>query len=1234
MTAVTPITASDYESEGFQPEDLPEDELTPQFVNAIIERILEFQELLVGYPLHPYQLPFARRIIESVLINDGETLTATAARQSGKSEVVANTVATLMVLLPRLATMYPDLLGRFKDGLWVGLFAPVEGQVETLFTRVMTRLTSPRAQEILGDPEIDDEASKAGGVVRTIRLKKSGSFVSMMTANPKAKIESRTFHLIVIDEAQEADQKIVQKCYAAGTPIWLPDGTIRPVEEVVAQRLPVLTYDTEWDLREMPGGQPKKGQGRKKDTGNLVGAIPVEWIDNGEQSVWTVTLASGRCATVTANHEWVIRERKGNSHPKIRTTDALEVGMHVPLPRSIDFFGDRLRFDDGYFLGQMLGDGCMSGASPMWCGYPGEVMEEMVRYAARLGTWWRVGKESPDGFQNGAFTKPGNGLNGVTAFLREERVWGHKGRDKRLVRTDYSRDAARGILSGLIDSDGCVSTTNISFANISEELVRQVSDLALKFGAVGYIDKREQNGGFGADPHPVYEVRWKNRDAVIALAEALSLREPRKKERLRRLAEIKEGKVSRRRVATEKRRVLDVQWDRIVEIQYKGVQPTYCVTVEPSHLLIVDGFVCRNSISPMLAYNSGSLVLTGTPSYHKGVYYQSIQQNKRRQTGRNSRQQHFEWDWKEVAKVNANYGKFVKKEMLRIGEDSDEFQVSYCGRWILERGMFVTEGIMDHLSDKCLLPGTEVLTLDRGWVPVEGVQEQEFVASMDPVTRVMSFQPVSDTLTYDFDGEVLEIGASDRSLHLTVTPNHNVWATTRKNPTLRKIKAKDLPATARIPQVARGYEESFPAVSVPPRTYRNRQGNYTLSPALYAAILGQWLADGSLVVNEEAGKYIIKVSASRADKVSRIQHLLDEAGIRWWAEGTGKKDICWASKDMALELLPLQGSKNKRIPQEMWRWPQKYLEGLWDGLVTHGDGYWSDGSRTSGVFTTTSQQLADDVAALAVRMGYRANTSFVAATSAYRVNLTNKQSDSYAPRRWVPYSGPIHCLTVPPHHTMLVRQSGRICWTGNSMEVVKHWHKSPVVVGIDPARKLDSTVVTVVWVDWDRPDEFGYYDHRVLNWLELQGEDWEQQYAEITEFLANYDVLAVAVDANGVGDAVAQRLKVLLPRTEVVPITSSLAEQSGRFKHLQALIQRQMIGWPGHAKSRRLRSWKRFMQQMVDAERVYQGANFTVKAPDEAWAHDDYVDSLAIACSLTKEYVMPTVEISSNPFYG
>lgn len=513
------VDASEIEADEYDSTVDELDELSQEFVDKLVDKIMQFMEVLVGYPLHSYQVPLSRRIIESVIIGDGEEITGLAARQSGKSEVIANTCATLMVLLPRLAKLYPDLLGKFSNGFWVGLFAPTEGQAETLFGRTVSRLTSERAVEILGDPEIDDIAARTAGVTKGIRLKKSGSTLTMMTANPRAKIESKSFHLVIVDECQEADD-----------------------------------------------------------------------------------------------------------------------------------------------------------------------------------------------------------------------------------------------------------------------------------------------------------------------------------------------------------------------------------------------FVVTKSIAPMLAYYAGTFVKTGTPTTSKNNFYRSIQLNKRRQTGRGARQNHFQWDWRDVSKVNDNYAKFIRKEMLRIGEDSDEFQMSYNGKWLLERGMFVTSSVMDELGD-------------------------------------------------------------------------------------------------------------------------------------------------------------------------------------------------------------------------------------------------------------------------------------------------------------------------------------------TSQEVVKSWFRSPVVVGIDPARKTDSTVITVVWVDWDRPDEFGYFDHRVLNWLELQGDDWEEQYFQITNFLSNYDILAIGVDANGVGDAVAQRLKILIPRAEVIALTSSQSEQSKRWKHLQALIQRKMIGWPAHAKTRRLRSWKRFYQQMTDAEIKFKGPNIIVEAPDEAHAHDDYVDSLAIACSLTADLTLPNVEVSENPFF-
>jgi hypothetical protein len=198
--------------------------------------------------------------------------------------------------------------------------------------------------------------------------------------------------------------------------------------------------------------------------------------------------------------------------------------------------------------------------------------------------------------------------------------------------------------------------------------------------------------------------------------------------------------------------------------------------------------------------------------------------------------------------------------------------------------------------------------------------------------------------------------------------------------------------------------------------------------------------------------------------------------------------------------------------------------------------------------------------------------------------------------------------------------------------IVDSYWKSPVVVGIDPARRMDSTVVTVVYVDWEHPDEFGFFVHRILNWLEIHGEDWEEQYFRIVDFLQNYNVLAVGVDAQGVGDAVAQRLQRLMPNTQVVSLMSSPKDQSERWKHLQALLQRRMIVWPAHPKTRRLKLWKRFMSQMTDLEKQYRGGYLLAEAPDEKGAHDDFPDSLALACVLTRDFVVPESEMTDAPW--
>ncbi|MCZ0981819.1 hypothetical protein O1L60_30895 [Streptomyces diastatochromogenes] len=486
-------------------------------VDRIIEKMLLVIDELSGHPLRDYQVPLARRILESLILGDTAKITACWARQSGKSETLANTLAAVCIMFPRLAPIFPNLLGRFREGVWLGAFAPVDDMADNLYGRIVSRLTSDRALELMADPEIDE---KVVGKGKELRLVKCGSLVRKQTCHPRAQIEGRTYHVVLIDEAQVADEKVVNK-----------------------------------------------------------------------------------------------------------------------------------------------------------------------------------------------------------------------------------------------------------------------------------------------------------------------------------------------------------------------------------------------SISPMLASTRGTMILTGTPTYTKGIFYKIIQQNKRFATNRGARANHFEATWKDVAKAHPDYGVYIRGEMLTIGEDSDEFRLSYRLQWLLDRGMFTTSERMEDLGDR-------------------------------------------------------------------------------------------------------------------------------------------------------------------------------------------------------------------------------------------------------------------------------------------------------------------------------------------SMQLVPAWHRTPVIVGIDPARKQDSTIVTVVWVNWDYPDEFGQYEHRILNWLDLSGLGWEEQYYRIVDFLANYSVLAIGIDAGGIGDVVASRLRVLMPGVDIIDLPSDRGAQSKRWKHLMEVMRTDNIAWPAHSKVKRTKTFQRFRTQMEDAELEFAGPNVIVHAPEEAGAHDDYVDSLANAVYMTADLSMPEVQEESNFFYG
>lgn len=173
--------------------------------HEITSKIIEFGKILTGLSLYKYQEEAVYAIIYSVITFSGDVKTMLFSRQSGKSEAMAFIIDTLCVLLPALGRIIPDL-EQFSTGFRVGLFAPQSDQVQTTYSRAMTRINSANAEMVLSDPDIDVYLES------TARLELSnGSYLAGQVASKQSKIESKTYDMVIVEEAQDVDDLIVSK---------------------------------------------------------------------------------------------------------------------------------------------------------------------------------------------------------------------------------------------------------------------------------------------------------------------------------------------------------------------------------------------------------------------------------------------------------------------------------------------------------------------------------------------------------------------------------------------------------------------------------------------------------------------------------------------------------------------------------------------------------------------------------------------------------------------------------------------------------------------------------------------------------------------------------------------------------------------------------------------------------------------------------------------------------------
>ena len=178
----------------------------------LVDRIYNFCEAYSGRVMYKYQTQFSKRIIRSVLENDGAEITALFARQSGKTETIAITVGGLMIILPQLANMpmFADdpRLNMFKDGFWVGIFAPSQRQAQITYRRMKSRIQCKVSIGILEDPDFRLEFTTSNG--QTVALS-NGSFVTAISASDGSNIEGESFKFIICEDAQDISNYKIRK---------------------------------------------------------------------------------------------------------------------------------------------------------------------------------------------------------------------------------------------------------------------------------------------------------------------------------------------------------------------------------------------------------------------------------------------------------------------------------------------------------------------------------------------------------------------------------------------------------------------------------------------------------------------------------------------------------------------------------------------------------------------------------------------------------------------------------------------------------------------------------------------------------------------------------------------------------------------------------------------------------------------------------------------------------------
>lgn len=327
--------------------------------------------------------------------------------------------------------------------------------------------------------------------------------------------------------------------------------------------------------------------------------------DNGAHPVVKIKTHRGRELISTLNHPCLASRKvrcdkcsRNHAHTSsglvaewINAGD-LRAGDYISAQRRIDWPGSgELSFDDGYFIGAMVGDGSIRAKHTM--GFTQQSTEVAEAVGAIANARFCARMTARDHYQYdivgvGKIGRPKVGeFNPLRKFFTDLGLLGCLAHEKFIPENVFRSgpEAVAGFLSGYLDTDGTVASEKkpqpyVTWTSVSERLARDTQHALSLMGVQASLREQAVTGC-----RLRYEIIVCGRANVEDLAKIVRSRHPRRAPRLAYWS----AKIGKRERA-------DFQhFDRIISVEQLPARQTILLEVEGTHSHVTNGLITHNS---------------------------------------------------------------------------------------------------------------------------------------------------------------------------------------------------------------------------------------------------------------------------------------------------------------------------------------------------------------------------------------------------------------------------------------------------------------------------------------------------------------------------------------------------------------------------------------------------------------------------------------------------------------